>query len=161
MEHDFCDFQGCVNSATSRVSADGSNCTGVQGFMDYFPIRNIWTKCSDEDYQRYIERIGGSCLPEQCPAQKPVVPVDLGPNSPCFNACGGTACGDPMFCKNLKEADEGCQSPDASILCRKTCNKCSKTQIVLPPRQIKSTVRLCRRIKSRRRQIQTFDLNNN
>ena len=33
--------------------------------------------------------------------------------------------------------------------------------VVLPPRQIKSTVRLCRRIKNRRRQIQTFDLNNN
>ena len=32
---------------------------------------------------------------------------------------------------------------------------------VLPPRQIKSTVRLCQRIKNRRRQIQTFDLNNN
>ena len=27
---------------------------------------------------------------------------------------------------------------------------------LLPPRQIKSTVRLCRRIKNRRRQIQTF-----
>ena len=35
------------------------------------------------------------------------------------------------------------------------------TKYVLPPRQIKSTVRLCRRIKNRRRQIQTFDLNNN
>ena len=33
--------------------------------------------------------------------------------------------------------------------------------IVLPPRQIKSTVRLCQRIKNRRRQIQTFDQSNN
>ena len=32
---------------------------------------------------------------------------------------------------------------------------------ILPPRQIKSTVRLCRRVKNRRRQIQTFDLHNN
>ena len=31
---------------------------------------------------------------------------------------------------------------------------------ILPYRQIKSTVQLCRRIKSRRRQIQTFDINN-
>ena len=35
------------------------------------------------------------------------------------------------------------------------------TTIILPPWQIKSTVRLCQRIKNRRRQIQTFDLNNN
>ena len=33
--------------------------------------------------------------------------------------------------------------------------------VLLPPRQIKSTVRLYRRIKNRRRQIQTFDLHNN
>ena len=32
---------------------------------------------------------------------------------------------------------------------------------ILPPRQIKSTVWLCGRIKNRRRQIQTFDQNNN
>ena len=32
---------------------------------------------------------------------------------------------------------------------------------ILPPRQVKSTVRLCQRIKNRRRQIQTFDLNKN
>ena len=32
--------------------------------------------------------------------------------------------------------------------------------VVLPPRQIKSTVRLCQRIKSRIRKIQTFDQNN-
>ena len=32
---------------------------------------------------------------------------------------------------------------------------------LLPPRQIKSTVRLCQRRKNRRRQIQTFDQNNN
>ena len=32
---------------------------------------------------------------------------------------------------------------------------------ILPPRQIKSTVRLYQRIKNRRRQIQTFDQNNN
>ena len=36
-----------------------------------------------------------------------------------------------------------------------------KKKIILPPRQIKSTVRLCQRIKNRRRQIQTFDQNNN
>ena len=36
-----------------------------------------------------------------------------------------------------------------------------KATKLLPPRQIKSTVRLCRRIKNRRRQIQTFDQNNN
>ena len=35
------------------------------------------------------------------------------------------------------------------------------TKSILPPRQIKSTVRLCQRIKNRRRQIQTFDQNNN
>ena len=33
--------------------------------------------------------------------------------------------------------------------------------LILIPRQIKSTVRLCQRIKNRRRQIQTFDPNNN
>ena len=38
-------------------------------------------------------------------------------------------------------------------------NLCYK---ILPHRQIKSTVRLfCRRIKNRRRQIQTFNLNDN
>ena len=33
--------------------------------------------------------------------------------------------------------------------------------VLLPPRQIKSTVRLCQQIKNRRRQTQTFDQNNN
>ena len=37
----------------------------------------------------------------------------------------------------------------------------SSKRDILPPRQIKSTVRLCQRIKNRRRQIQTFDQNNN
>ena len=65
------------------------------------------------------------------------------------------------FCQQTSDLPHKNTDVTFERLCWLTENFCYNSSFILPPRQIKSTVWLCGRIKNRRRQIQTFDQNNN
>ena len=56
MEHDF--LQG--NVSKNRYSNSGTLCTGVGGYMDYRENPNTWSKCSAEDFHRYLASVAQS-----------------------------------------------------------------------------------------------------
>ena len=62
--HFVCNNNNCTK--TDRKATDGSSCFDVEGIMSYAPNPTTWSKCSMEDFQRYMSKYGGFCLSDQC-----------------------------------------------------------------------------------------------
>ena len=57
MTHDF-----KKKDRSNRYSSKQELCTGVGGYMDYYPNPNLWSKCSVEDFLAYYNSFDKWCL---------------------------------------------------------------------------------------------------
>ena len=58
MAHDF-----NKKDSSNRYASTNELCTGIGGFMDYYPNPNLWSKCSVEDFLAYYNSFDKWCLP--------------------------------------------------------------------------------------------------
>ena len=64
MRHDFLAIQN--GRKTPRFSSNGTACTDIGGYMDYFISKNKWSTCSVEDITKYYNQIGPNTYGTTC-----------------------------------------------------------------------------------------------
>ena len=142
MDNDYGSF-GCISyndvfncTKADRTSSDGTLCSESEGVMSYTEKATLWTKCSSDDFKRFMSESGGFCLPQQCvkgPVDEEITnddssndTIDNGTSNGFTIEHPSSSCSDVRgknYCSNFKRSGR-CNEPNGERFCSKTCKIC-------------------------------------